>query len=293
MQAQGVNPILPTPFLADGALDIPSLRRLIDFQKAANVNGVAILGFMGEAHKLSEAERRQVIEVVVEQSANELDVWVGVRALGTMGAVEQCRVAQAAGADAVFVAPIDIQSDEALYQHFKTVAEAVDIPVMIHDFPGSFNTILSAQLIARLGRDGHCPFIKLEDPPIGPKMSQIAALSEGTVGVFGGLGGLYYLEELERGALGIMTGFSFPEVLVQIYNEYRSGDVDKARVTFDHYASLIRYEFQPKIGLAYRKHIYHKRGVFSTTTVRPPAMGLDPYSAVELERTIARAGLKI
>ena len=293
MQAQGVNPILPTPFLSDGALDIPSLRRLIDFQKTAGVNGVAILGFMGEAHKLSEAERREVIEVVVDQSGSELDVWVGVRALGTMGAVEQSQTAQAAGADAVFVAPIDIQNDEGLYQHFKTVAEAVDIPVMIHDFPSSFNTILSASLIAQLGRDGHCPYIKLEDPPIGPKMSQIAALSEGAVGVFGGLGGLYFLEELERGALGIMTGFSFPEVLVQIYNEHRRGDVEQARATFDHYASLIRYEFQPKIGLAYRKHIYHKRGIFSTTTVRPPAMELDAYSAAELERTMARAGMQI
>ena len=293
MQAQGVNPILPTPFLADGALDIPSLRRLIDFQKTAGVNGVAILGFMGEAHKLAEAERRQVIEVVVEQSAGELDVWVGVRALGTMGAVEQSQIAQTTGADAVFVAPIDIQNDEALYQHYKTVAKSVNIPVMIHDFPGSFNTILSASLIARLGRDGYCPYIKLEDPPVGPKMSQIATLSEGKVGVFGGLGGMYYLEELERGALGIMTGFSFPEVLVQIYDEYRRGDIDKARATFDHYAALIRYEFQPKIGLAYRKHIYHKRGIFSTATVRPPAMGMDAYTAAELERTVARAGLQI
>ena len=119
------------------------------------------------------------------------------------------------------------------------------------------------------------------------------ALSGDKIGVFGGLGGLYFLEELERGALGIMTGFSYPDVLVQIYQEFRRGEVDKARETFDHYASLIRYEFQPKIGLAYRKHVYHKRGTFSTTMVRPPAMGLDAYTTAEFERTIKRAGLAI
>ena len=85
MNPQGVNPILPTPFLDNGELDIPSLRRLIDFQKSVGVNGVAILGFMGEAHKLAEAERRTVIQTVVEQSDGEQDIWVGVRALGTMG----------------------------------------------------------------------------------------------------------------------------------------------------------------------------------------------------------------
>ena len=135
MNPQGVNPILPTPFLADGSLDIPSLRRLIDYQKSVGVNGVAILGFMGEAHKLSEAERRTVIKTVAEQSAGALDIWVGVRALGTMGAVEQSQIAQAEGAHAVFVAPIGVQNDAALYEHFATVASAIDIPVMIHDFP--------------------------------------------------------------------------------------------------------------------------------------------------------------
>lgn len=293
MTAKGVYPILPTPFVDSGELDIDSLRKLIDFQKKAGVTGVAILGFMGEAHKLSEAERQTVVKTVVDQSAGDLEVWVGVRALGTMGSIEQALGAQSLGADAVFVAPIPIQNDDALYQHFKGVNEAISIPIVIHDFPASFGVEVSAELVGRLGRDGICPYIKLEEPPVGPKLTKIRELSNDTVGIFGGLGGVYFLEEMERGALGIMTGFSFPEVLVRIYDLYSSGDHEGAARTFDHYASLLRYEFQPKIGLANRKHIYHRRGIFGSTFVRPPGMLMDPYTAAELERTIARAGLDI
>ena len=293
MAAKGIYPILPTPFLENGDLDSESLRRLIDFQKAAGVSGVAILGFMGEAHKLAESERQTVVETVVNQAQGDLDVWVGVRALGTMGSIEQAQGAEALGATAVFVAPIGIQNDNALYQHYKSVQEAISIPVIIHDFPASFGVEVSAELVGRLGRDGHCTYIKLEEPPVGPKLTAIREQSNDTVGVFGGLGGIYFLEELERGALGIMTGFAFPEVLVRIYELYASGEHDAAARTFDHYAPLMRYEFQPKIGLAYRKHIYQKRGIFTSTFVRPPGMAMDSYTEAELERTIQRAGLRL
>lgn len=294
ISANGVNPILPTPFTETGALDVDSLRRLIDYQKGLGVNGVAILGFMGEADKLSDAERRTVVQTVVAQAAGGLDVWVGVRTLGTMGAVEQCQIAESLGASGVFVAPIPLQNDAVLYEHFQTVSEGVSLPVMIHDYPASFGVQLAPELVARLGRDGLCPYIKLEDPPVGPKLTKIRELSGDMVGVFGGLGGFYFMEELERGALGIMTGFSFAEVLVRIYELYVSGQPEAAARSFDHYASLIRYEFQPKIGLAFRKHVYQRLGIFSSTFVRQPrGMGLDVYTAQEFERIIERCGLSL
>ncbi|MEM7110868.1 MAG: dihydrodipicolinate synthase family protein [Chloroflexota bacterium] len=294
ISARGVNPILPTPFTDTGALDIPSLQRLIDYQKGIGVNGVAILGFMGENDKMSNAERRTVIETVVKQAAGEIDVWVGVRDLGTMGALEQAQTAESLGANAVFVAPINIQNDDALYHHFKTVSDGLTIPVMIHDFPTSFVVQLSPELIVRLGRDGVCPYIKLEDLPAGPKLTKVRELSNDTIGIFGGLGGIYFMEELERGALGIMTGFSFSEVLVRIFDLYDSGQHEAATRSFDHYASLIRYEFQPKIGLAYRKHVYHQRGVFASPFVRQPVgMTLDATTAREFSRIVARCGLSL
>ena len=165
---------------------------------------------------------------------------------------------------------------------------------MIHDYPTSFVVQLSPELIAKLGRDGICPYIKLEDLPSGPKLTKIRELSHDAIGIFGGLGGLYFMEELERGSLGIMTGFSFSEVLVRIFKLYVSGQHEAAARSFDHYASLLRYEFQPKIGLAYRKYVYQQRGVFASPFVRQPrGMSLDTTTAREFERIVARCGLSL
>lgn len=289
----GVNPILPTPFLDSGEVDDTSLRKLIDFQLAARVHGFAILGFLGEAHKLSLTERRRVITSVVDQAAGAAPTWVGVRAFGAAGAIEQAREAEELGAKAVFVAPIAIQNDAALYDFFAEVASGVSVPVMIHDFPASFGTVLSPDLIARMAHEiPNVTSIKLEAPPVLIKLRALLELAPDAIEIFGGLGGEYFLEELQSGAKGIMTGFAFPEVLVAIYERFTAGDVDAAARTFDHYATLIRYEFQPNIGLAFRKHVYARRGIFASTRIRKPGLTLDDASRRELDDVIARVGLR-
>lgn len=287
---QGVYPICPTPFLENGALDLDGFRKMVDYLGQVGVSGLAIMGFMGEVAQLTAAERRTILQTAQAVRGN-LGLWVGVRAYGTMGCIEQAQLAADYGADMVFVAPIEVQNDDALYDHYRQVAEAISIPVMLHDYPPSFRTILSAELIAKLGTEQVAPYIKLEDTPVGPKLSRIRELAGDAVGIFGGLGGIYYLEELERGALGIATGFSFPEVLVEIYNLYSAGNHAGARAAFDRYASILRYEFQPKLGLPLRKYAYQRRGIFSTTVTRAPAMKLDAQTIAEFERTLARVGL--
>lgn len=294
MQLQGVLPILPTPFTDDGGLDEASLRRLIDFELEVGVHGVSILGFMGEAHRLSTPERKHVVTAVVDQAAGAFPTWVGVRAFGSAGAIEQAREAQELGAAGVFVAPISVQNDDVLFDFYASVAEALEIPVAIHDFPESFGTILSPGLIARManGIEG-VDYIKLEEHPVLAKTSRILALAPDSIGIFGGLGGLYFLEELQRGSRGIMTGFAFPEVLVAIYDAFRAGDYEAAAAIFDRYVPLIRYEFQPKIGLAYRKFIYQRRGVIDSTFIRPPGVQIDAYTQGELTAVVERTGLSL
>ena len=293
-QLQGVLPILPTPFTDEGAVDETSLRRLIDFEADAGVHGVSILGFMGEAHRISGAERRHVVSTVVDQAAGRFPTWVGVLAFGEAGAIEQAAEAQELGAAGVFVAPIGVQNDQVIFDYYAAVAEALEIPVAIHDFPESFRTILTPALIARMANeiDG-VQYAKLEDYPALRKITQVLQLAPDSIGIFGGLGGLYFLEELQRGARGIMTGFAFPEVLVAIYEAFRSGDVERATAIFDRYVPLIRYEFQPKIGLAYRKYTYHKRGIIDSTFIRPPGLQIDDYTQAELTAVIERTGLSV
>lgn len=293
IKLEGVYPILPTPFTDQDELDEASLRRLIDFMTDVGVHGVAILGFMGEAQKLTSEERRRVISIVAKQSRSRLQVLVGVQAFGTAGAVEQAVEAKEQGAGAVFVAPIGVQNDNVLFNFYRDVAEQSSVPVMIHDFPESFGITMSPELISRLGNgvDGIVG-IKLEEPPVLIKVSHILDVAP-HMAIFGGLGGEYYIEELQRGAKGIMTGFAFPEVLLEIFQKFTSGDEVGATKTFDRYCPLIRYEFQPKIGLAFRKHIYKQRGIFGSNFIRSPGFQLDERSRKELEHIIARVGLRL
>ena len=294
MQLQGVLPILPTPFTDDGVVDEVSLRRLIDFEREVGVHGVSILGFMGEAHRLSNAERKQVVTTVVDQADGSFPTWVGILAFGAAGAIEQAREAQELGAQGVFVAPIGVQNDQVIFDYYASVAGALDIPVAIHDFPESFRTMLSPELIARMADEiAGVSYIKLEDYPVLVKMSRIQRLAPDSIGIFGGLGGVYFLEELQRWSRGIMTGFAFPEVLVGIYEAFRVGDSGRAAALFDRYVPLIRYEFQPKIGLAYRKFIYHTRGIIDSTFIRPPGLQIDDYTCAELMAIIERVGFDL
>ena len=291
--ADGVYTICPTPFREDFSVDIDSIATLVDFQVEAGVTGLAILGFMGEAHKLSVAERRTVTETFMAAACGRLPVWVGVRALGIAGALEQAREAADLGAAAVFVAPLDNASDALLFDYYAHLADALEIPVVIHDFPDSFGTELKAELIARIGLESNVGFIKMEEPPVAQKISRIRDLAGDRMRIFGGLGGVYFLEELQRGAIGTMTGFAFPEILIRIYEHYTSGDVAAAAATFDRYCPLIRYEFQPKIGIALRKYTYRRRGAIACDAVRSPGSRIDPRSADELDAIVARVGLSL
>lgn len=292
MSMRGVHTIVPTPFTENGALDEASVRRLVDFLLKAGVDGLAILGFMGEVQKLTGEERRRVIRSTVAEASGRVSTFVGVRAFGTMGAIEQAREAQDLGADGVFVAPIAVQDDSVLFQHYCEVAKAIDIPVIVHDFPEEFGTRLSEDLLARLSTapDG-VRVIKLEEPPVGQKVSRLLQLSGGAMTVLGGLGGVHFLEELQRGASGTMTGFAFPEVLVAIYEAFTEGKTQKAEQLFDRFCPLLSYEFQPKIGLALRKYVYQRRGAIDTAFVRSPGKRLDEPTKAEMDRVIARVGL--
>jgi dihydrodipicolinate synthase/N-acetylneuraminate lyase len=108
----------------------------------------------------------------------------------------------------------------------------------------------------------------------------------------GVLGGVYFHEELLRGADGTMTGFAFPEILVGIYERFRAGRRAEAAALFDRYASLIRYEGQPGVGLAIRKEILRRRGAIRCAGVRSPGSVLDEDTARELDGVLERMGIE-
>lgn len=290
----GIYNITPTPFKADGSLDEASLRKLTEFTRGTGVNGMTILGVLGEADKLNERERERVTEIVIETAGAGFPICVGTTHAGTDVCIEYSRRAQQQGAKAVMVAPPKLarSNDAALEKHYRAVADAIDIPVVVQDFPPAVGGItMSVELIAKLAAASpRLAFLKLEDDPAPMKITQIRALSK-EVKIFGGLGGMMFLEELRHGAIGTMTGFAFPEILVEIYKKFSAGDRDGATEVFYKYLPIIRFENQPRINLALRKHIYHMRGVIATARVRSPFTPVDADTLADLDDIVARLGL--
>jgi 4-hydroxy-tetrahydrodipicolinate synthase len=290
LQLEGVYSVLPTPFQPNGDLDEASLRRVVDLFIAAGVNGVTALGVTGEVARLDDGERQRVLEVVVEQVNGRIGVVAGTTAEGTRTSIGHSRHARAAGATAVMVSPPRMLklSSEAVVRHYKTLASEVDIEIVVQDYPPISGFAMEPPLLARIAREiPRARTIKLEDPPTPFKTSRILeACGETPVRIFGGLGGVFLLEELLAGATGAMTGFAFPEILVTIVSLFRAGRVDEAADYFYRAVPLMRFEFQEGIGMAIRKEVLHRRGALASAATRAPAATLDQPTRDALDRVM-------
>jgi 4-hydroxy-tetrahydrodipicolinate synthase len=290
----GVFNITPTPFHPDGSLDLASLTRLTHFTREAGVNGMTILGVLGEADKLTDLERDTVIEATLEAAGGNFPICVGTTHAGTDGCIGFSKRAQMMGAQAVMVAPPKLArtNDAALRAHYAAVADAIEIPVVVQDFPPAVGGItMTPELIASIAAASpRLQHLKLEDEPSPMKVSQVLTANP-DVRVFGGLGGMMFLEELRHGAIGTMTGFAYPEILVDIYTKFTAGDRDGATEVFYKYLPIIRFENQPRINLALRKHIYHRRGVIASPRARAPFAAVDPGTLADLDDLLRRLDL--
>jgi 4-hydroxy-tetrahydrodipicolinate synthase len=294
MTLHGVCTIALTPFTGEGDLDEESIDSLAGFYLNSGVHGVTILGIMGEAHKLSDVERQAVTERYISAIGGRLPVVAGCSAVATRIVVERARAAEEAGAAAVMVAPPNNQrSLDLVFEHYRRVAEAVSVPVVVQDEPVNTGVVMPAPFLARLVDEIEgCRHVKLEEAPTTIKISALLNNAKTEVGVFGGLGGMYFYEELARGAAGIMTGFAYPHVLVETYRRFVEGEKREAQEYFFRYLPLIRFEAQLGVGgVGIRKEILKLRGVISSSHVRFPAPALDEETLRELEDLVEVLGL--
>ena len=290
--ASGVFTIAATPFLPDGALDTESLDSMVDFYLEKGATGLTILGMMGEAGKLSASESATVIERVCARA--NVPVVVGVSAPGFSTIEALTDVAMDKGAAGVMVAPIGgLRTDREIRSYFETVSTRLgDVPWVLQDFPLATGVRIETSVILDIVAScANCVMLKHED---WPGLEKIAALrtasDEGArrISILCGNGGLYLLEEMIRGADGAMTGFAYPEMMAEVVRLMNAGDEDRARDVFDAYMPLIRYEAQPGLGLAIRKHILAKRGAIAHATVRAPGPKLSAATIREVETLITR-----
>lgn len=285
----GVYPILPTPFSEDESLDLGSLDRLVRFMAALGIDGVTVLGVLGEANRLLDSERDDVIRTAVA-AAGGLPVIVGTSHPGTAAAAALSGRAEDLGAAAVMVAPCPepVPSEERIREYFQRIAAAISIPIVVQDHPASTQVHMSLPLLVRLvGEIPRVACIKEEAPPTPARIASLVAAMDGRrVPVLTGLGGLYGLFDLERGASGFNTGFAFPEVLMAIVAAARGGDWTRAQAVYDRFLPLIVFEQQP--GVAIRKEIFRLRGLLASGRVRHPAAPLHPATAAQLNALLGR-----
>lgn len=286
----GVFSVLPTPFDPSGDLDLESLRRVIDRFIADGVNGLTALGVTSEVARLTEPERDRVLDAVLQHVTGRVPVVAGATADGTRTCIEYTRRAAAAGAAAVMISPPRMPklNSDAVVRHFAEVSSAVETPIIVQDYPPISGYAMEPPLLARVAREVPAArTIKLEDPPTPLKTARILDAAQGVeVAIFGGLGGVFLLEELLAGAAGAMTGFAFPGKLIAIVSRFRSGDVDGASDVFYRAVPLMRFEFQEGIGMAIRKEILRRRGALSHAGIRAPGAGLDRATIDALDRLL-------
>jgi 4-hydroxy-tetrahydrodipicolinate synthase len=295
--AAGVFPIAVTPFLPDGRLDLDSVDRMTDFYVERGAQGITLLGIMGEAGKLSHAEAIAVVRRVTARTA--LPVIAGVTAPGFAAMQALALDAMEAGAAGVMVAPAaGLRSDDQILAHFEGVTETLGrIPWVLQDFPLATGVTIPPKVLLRIFEAcPTCVMLKHEDWPGLEKISFLRrASAEGSrrISILCGNGGQFLPEEMERGADGAMTGFAFPEMMAEVVRLFRAGARERMHEVFAAYLPLVRYESQPGLGLAVRKHVLWSRGAIAHPTLRKPGTPLSPAAVAEIEALIARQARRL
>ncbi len=284
---EGVFPILATPFDDKENLDLESFDRLVHFMAALGVEGITILGVLGEANRLLDAERAELIRVAVA-AAGEMPVIVGASHSGTRAAADLAQLAQQFGASAVMITPHaeTVPNDERVFEYFSQIAQAIRIPIVAQDHPASTQVHMPVPLLLRLIRDiPQIACIKEEAVPTAAKIrALVSGMKERKVPVLTGLGALYGLFDLQAGSSGFNTGFAFPEVLMAMVKAGRAADWKRVQEIYTRFMPLIVFEQQP--GVAIRKEILRLRGAIASSSVRHPGGALQSATAVQLRALI-------
>jgi 4-hydroxy-tetrahydrodipicolinate synthase len=294
-KAEGTFAIAPTPFHDDGRIDEASLDRLVDFYTEVGCNGVTILGILGEAPKLAGAEAEAIVKRFVRR-AKSMQIIVGVSAPGFAAMQALARASMDAGAAGVMIAPTpSLRTDDQITNYFKQAVDAIgdDIPWVLQDYPLTLSVVMTPAVIRKIVMDNpSCVMLKHEDWPGLEKITALRGFQKDgslrPLSILTGNGGTFLDFEMERGADGAMTGYAFPELLIDVVRLSKQGKRDAAHDLFDAHLPLIRYEQQPGVGLAVRKYVLHKRGVLASPAQRKPGSSLSAQARAEVDYLLSR-----
>lgn len=299
--AKGLYVIAATPFHDDGRIDFESIDSLVDFYLASGVQGMTILGVMGEFQKLSESETLEVSQRFIKRTAGRVPIIVGVSNPGTNQLVKTARAVMEMGAAGVMAMPIrGLTTEPSVENYLRSILTALgpSIPVCIQDYPKLTDVYFSADCFVRLvDAFPQIAMFKHEDMPGLAKLSVIRKACDGKarryIPILCGNGGIHLPQEYLRGADGAMTGFAFPDMMVAMHALFAAGKPEEGEDLYDLYLPLLRHELQQGVGLPLRKEILKRRGAIRSAAIRAPGPKLDATDMAELDRLLARLERKI
>ncbi|MFV2062511.1 MAG: dihydrodipicolinate synthase family protein [Chloroflexota bacterium] len=284
MTFEGVRPVLHMPFGRQSGEPLveTELVALVETMIGHGVDGLVVLGLASEAWAITETERDRIIDSVVGACAGRIPLVVGLEG-STEVACDRARRAAARGAAGLMVLPpSQATSTGAIVTHFAAVADAGGLPVLMQDTPRVTGVVLDVPTIVA-ARRAHSLVraLKVEVPGAGEKVS---AVHDAGIEVVAGWGGLAYLEQVERGAVGCMPGCDLGPALLAIDRSVRRGDHQQALRSYRDILPLLAFETQSLelLLLSAKRHLY-RSGIFTTETMRAPARQLDTRESATLD----------
>ncbi len=286
---RGIFTIPSTPFREDRAIDVPSFRRLVDFCVDCGAAGLVFPVNASEFTALSDLERFELSEVLVDQNAGRLPVVIGVAGVSQEAAVTFARHARDIGADAVIAMPPYVRrrplSAAVIAAYYQAIAEAAELPVFIQNYGPPIGTDMAPSFVLQLCREiEHVQYVKEETMPSTQRLSAILQGNDGSCrGVFGGAGGRYLLEEHRRGVSGNMPGCHVTDVVVALWNALEAGNRSRAMAIYQAMAPL--FFFEQQLSGCYKEVLY-RRGVIDCPLKRNGPMPLDAVASAYLDEIL-------
>jgi len=277
----GMMPILPTAIMPDGKIDEKSQRRLVQYALKCGAVAIGHFGIASEFHKISDPNRYLLMEIIIDETAGRVPVFIGVTAQGFDTALNYAKKAEQLGADIIMAALplINLPSRDETYIFFKSLSDSVSLPIIIQDIPQS-SDLLSAEFILQMFREiENVKYIKAEGNNFLAKVDEIKRLSGGTVEIIGGSGGLHMIHLLRLGITSFMTGTEALDLHNAVVKAFLQGEEDKAVDIY--YKKIMPYfMFYDRYPEELLKAMLYERGIIDHPDIILPR-AKQPMSEIE------------
>ncbi len=279
---KGICPIIATPFTDCGDVDYEGLEELVKHLIKGGCHAVTLFGIAGEYYKLSDDERKKMVEVTV-RAAKEVGgkTIISVTDHATEVAVKTAKFFEESGADCLMLLPPFFLKPGAgyLYEHMKAIGKAVSIPIMAQYAPEQTGVAIAPEIFVKLQKE--CPniiYYKIECKPAGPYVTNLMKLTDNKMRIFVGNAGFQIIECMDRGAIGAMPGCSMYDVYLDIYNNYINGNRKEAIEIHNKLLPMLNHIRQNvEQIISFEKRILKKRGIIKSDYCRKPSYNTDEY----------------